>query len=226
MKLLRPDLFDLNPEMKIHSLRIGKGEHHLVIIDDLFQHPRDVSRFMDELPYTDDKEIRQATPAYRCVMNFPKRELIYRRVFELHYKAYPHINELKEERLSFDRYFDGAPIINVKSYPPHVDFDQRGSYAFVIYMNERNIHGGTQFLRHSTLGVETCDNRQDEVLQQETTILLPTPWDYLPSEWQQYHLAPMKFNRLISYRNNILHSVYTNGSFYRNTPRKTIVSNF
>ena len=226
MKLLRPDLFDLNTEMKIHSLRIGKGEHHLVIIDDLFQHPRDVSRFMDEIPYTDDKEIRQATPAYRCVMNFPKRELIYRRVFELHYKAYPHINELKEERLSFDRYFDGAPIINVKSYPPHVDFDQRGSYAYVIYMNERNTHGGTQFLRHSTLGVETCDNRQDEVLQQETTILLPTPWDYLPSEWQQYHLAPMKFNRLISYRNNILHSVYTDGSFYRNTPRKTIVSNF
>ena len=226
MKLLRPDLFDLNPKMKIHSLRIGKGEHHLVIIDDLFQHPRDISRFMDELPYTDDKEIRQATPAYRCVMNFPKRELIYRRVFELHYKAYPYINELKEERLSFDRYFDGAPIINVKSYPPHVDFDQRGSYAFVIYMNERNTHGGTQFLRHSTLGVETCDNRQDEVLQQETTILLPTPWDYLPSEWQQYHLVPMKFNRLISYRNNILHSIYTNGSFYRNTPRKTIVSNF
>ena len=226
MKLLRPDLFDLNPGMKINSLRIGKGEHHLVIIDDLFQHPRDVSRFMDELPYTDDKEIRQATPAYRCVMNFPKREVIYRRVFELHYKAYPHINELKEERLSFDRYFDGAPIIDIRSYPPHVDHDQRGSYAFVIYMNERNIHGGTQFLRHSTLGVETCDNRQDEVLQQETTILLPTPWDYVKSEWQQYHLAPMKFNRLISYRNNILHSIYTNGSFYRNTPRKTIISNF
>ena len=226
MKLLRPDLFDLNPEMTIHSLRIGKGEHHLVIIDDLFQHPRDVSRFMDEIPYTDDKEIRQAAPTYRCVMNFPQRCMIYRIAFELHYKAYPHISELKEERLSFDQYFDGAPIIDVKSYPPHVDFDQRGSYAFVIYMNERNTHGGTQFLRHSTLGVETCDNRQDEVLQQETTILLPTPWDYLKSEWQQYHLAPMKFNRLISYRNNILHSVYTNGSFYRNTPRKTIVSNF
>ena len=115
MKLLRPDLFDLNPEMKIHSLRIGKGEHHLVIIDDLFQHPRDVSRFMDEIPYTDDKEIRQAAPTYRCVMNFPQRCMIYRIAFELHYKAYPHISELKEERLSFDQYFDGAPIIDVKS---------------------------------------------------------------------------------------------------------------
>ena len=226
MKLLRPDLFDLNPRMRINSLRIGEGRHHLVIIDDLFQHPRDVSRFMDELPYTDDKEIRRATPAYRCVMNFPKRELIYRRVFELHYKAYPHINELKEERLSFDQYFDGAPIIDIKSYPPHVDFDQRGSYALVIYMNERNIHGGTQFLRHATSFVETADTRQDEVLQQNTNIRPATPWDYFDSEWQQYHLVPMKFNRLISYRNNILHSIYTNGSFYRNTPRKTIVSNF
>ena len=226
MKLLRPDLFDLNPRMRINSLRIGEGRHHLVIIDDLFQHPRDVSKFMDELPYTDDKEIRRATPAYRCVMNFPKRELIYRRVFELHYKAYPHINELKEERLSFDQYFDGAPIIDIKSYPPHVDFDQRGSYALVIYMNERNIHGGTQFLRHATSFVETADTRQDEVLQQNTNIRPATPWDYFDSEWQQYHLVPMKFNRLISYRNNILHSIYTNGSFYRNTPRKTIVSNF
>ena len=226
MKLLRPDLFDLNPKMRINSLRIGEGRHHLVIIDDLFQHPRDVSKFMDELPYTDDKEIRRATPAYRCVMNFPKRELIYRRVFELHYKAYPHINELKEERLSFDQYFDGAPIIDIKSYPPHVDFDQRGSYALVIYMNERNIHGGTQFLRHATSFVETADTRQDEVLQQNTNIRPATPWDYFDSEWQQYHLVPMKFNRLISYRNNILHSIYTNGSFYRNTPRKTIVSNF
>ena len=221
--------------MRIHSERIGKGEHHLVIIDDLFKHPRDISRFMDELPYTDDKELRRATPAYRCVMNFPKREVIYRRVFELHYKAYPHIKELKEERCSFDRYFDGAPIIDLKSYPPHIDDDnvdspnwtiKRGSYAFVIYMNERNLHGGTQFLRHSTLGVESADSRQDECLQQNTTIRLPIPWDYLESEWQQYHLAPMKFNRLISYRNNLLHSMYTNGSFYRNHPRKTIVSNF
>ena len=93
-------------------------------------------------------------------------------------------------------------------------------------MNERNIHGGTQFLRHATSFVETADTRQDEVLQQNTNIRPATPWDYFDSEWQQYHLVPMKFNRLISYRNNILHSIYTNGSFYRNTPRKTIVSNF
>ena len=73
MKLIKPGLFELNPRMRIHSERIGEGEHHLVIIDDLFLHPRDVSRFMDDLTYTDDKELRRAAPTYRCVMNFPTR---------------------------------------------------------------------------------------------------------------------------------------------------------
>ena len=224
MKLIRPGLFELNPRRKIHTERIGKGEHHLVIIDDLFQHPRDISSLMDELLYSDDEEIRQAAPGYRCVMNFPLRDQIYREVFELHYKVYK-IQQMEEQRPSFDQYFDGAPIIRATSCPPHIDVTADSSYAFVIYMNERNIHGGTQFLRHSTLGNETSDGT-DKVFDQPTTIRPATPWDYLPSEWQQYYLAPMRFNRLISYRNNILHSMYTDGSFYRNHPRKTIVSNF
>ena len=92
-------------------------------------------------------------------------------------------------------------------------------------MNEKNIHGGTQFIRHTINGKEISSGT-DEVFQQDTTIRLNTPWDYEPLEWQRYHLVPMKFNRLVSYRNNLIHSMYTDGNFYRNTPRKTIVSNF
>ena len=227
MKLLRSDLFDLNPQRKIHSKRIGEGRHHLVIINDLFRYPRDISQLMDELPYSDDPSVREASPTYRCVMNFPKRREIYQEVFEQHYKEYPHITLLSEERCSFDRYFDGAPVINPTSCPPHVDNHKNSApyYALVIYMNEQNLHGGTQFLRHTTLGMETSTGT-DEAFDQPTTIRRATPWDFLPSEWCQYYLTQMKFNRLISYRNNLLHSLYTDGSFYRNTPRKTIVSNF
>ena len=224
MKLLKPGLFELNPHRRIHSERIGEGQHHLVIIDDLFQHPREISRLMDELLYSDDEEIRQFSPGYRCVMNFPLRDQIYREVFQLHYKVYK-IQQLVEQRPSFDQYFDKSPIIRAESCPPHIDVTPNSSYAFVIYMNEKNQHGGTQFLRHTVNGKETSDGT-DEVFDQPTTIRLATPWDYEPLEWQRYHLAPMRFNRLISYRNNLLHSMYTNGSFYRNHPRKTIVSNF
>ena len=229
MKVLREDLFDLNPRRRIHSKRIGESRHHLLIIDDLFLYPRDISKLMDELHYTDDEEIRRATPAYRCVMNFPRRDEIYRVCFEQHFKVYPEFQVMTEQRCAFDQYYDRAKIISNSSYPPHVDIvDNRVSkYAFVIYMNERNIHGGTQFLRHTVNGKDSVDPPNDtDVLEQSTTIRLDTPWDYEPLEWQRYYLAPMRFNRLVSYRNNILHSIYTDGSFYRNTPRKTIVSNF
>ena len=227
MKLIKSDLFDLNPHREVKTIRIGKGRHQLVIIDDLFKHPRDISALMDELPYTDHPAIRKKAPTYRCFMNFPNQHDIYRELFELQYRAYPEINQLSEERCSFDRYFDGSPVIEPSSCPPHVDNDKNCApfYALVIYMNERNLHGGTQFLRHTTLGMETSTGK-DEAFNRPTTIRPGTPWDFLPSEWYLYHLAPMRFNRLISYRNNLLHSLYSNGSFYRNTPRKTIVSNF
>tara|TARA_Y100001938_G_scaffold146098_1_gene224259 strand:- start:703 stop:1395 length:693 start_codon:yes stop_codon:yes gene_type:complete len=230
MKLLRPDLFDLNPRRKIHSKRIGEGGHHLVIIDDLFQHPRDISNLFNELPYSDDANIREGAPTYRCSMLFPTRRLIYQELMTLHHKVYGGIKSMEENGTAFDQYWDQSSIIDIKSCPPHVDLTPRSSYAFVIYMNERNIHGGTQFIRHTINGRESVRSKEqqdiNEVFNQDTTIRFSTPWDYEPLEWQRYHLAPMKFNRLISYRNNILHSMYTNGSFYRNTPRKTIVSNF
>ena len=227
MKLLRADLFDLNPHREIQSVRIGEGRHHLLIIDNLFRYPRDISKLMDDLHYTDSEEVREAAPTFRCSMLFPNRDEIYRVCFEQHFKVYQ-IKLLWEQRPSFDRYFDGAPIINPKSCAPHVDvpsLTSKSSYAFVIYMNEQNIHGGTQFLRHTVNGMETSLG-SDEAFAQPTTVKMDTPWDYEPLEWQQYFLAPMKFNRLVSYRNNLLHSMYTNGSFYRDTPRKTIVSNF
>ena len=226
MKLLRPDIFDLNPRRRISTEKIGEDRHHLVIIDDLFQYPRDVSSLFNELVYTDDEQIRRAAPTYRCSMLFPNRDQIYREVFEQHYQVYG-INLISEWATpsGFDQYFDQSPIIKPVSYAPHVDLQERTNYAFVIYMNEQNIHGGTQFLRHTLSDKETSDG-SDEVIKQPTTIRFDSPWDYLESEWQRYHLVPMRFNRLVSYRNNLLHGIYTDGSFYRNTPRKTIVGNF
>ena len=221
MKLLRPDLFDLNPHRRIHSERIGEGRHHLIVIDDLFLYPRDISALMNELPYSDHLDIREAAPTFRCSMRFPNIRSIYRELITEH----SDINAMEQSVPGFDLYWDQSHIIDLKSCPPHVDVTMGSSYALVIYMNEKNLHGGTQFIRHTINGKETSSGT-DEVFQQDTTIRRATPWDYEPLEWQRYHLVPMKFNRLVSYRNNLIHSMYTNGSFYRNTPRKTIVSNF
>ena len=98
-------------------------------------------------------------------------------------------------------------------------------YALVIYMNEKNIHGGTQFVRRvdTPTPMETLESVDDEPLIKKPTKINPIkPWWWHESEWQQYCLIPMKFNRLISYRSNLCHAPYTNGRFYHKNPRKII----
>ena len=92
-------------------------------------------------------------------------------------------------------------------------------------MNEKNIHGGTQFVRRvdTPTPMETLESVDDEPLIKKSTKINPSkPLWWHESEWQQYCLIPMKFNRLISYRSNLCHAPYTNGRFYHKNPRKII----
>ena len=90
-------------------------------------------------------------------------------------------NASEEENVpAFDQYWDQSPIIKLEELcPTRRCHGERTNYAFVIYMNEQNIHGGTQFIRHTINGKE-ISNGKDETLQQDTTIRLNTPWDYEP----------------------------------------------
>ena len=230
MKLINSKTFELNPKRKITHQRIGVGQHHVLIIDDVFLYPDIVSHLMDELIYSDDLEIRKSGAGYRCDMAIP-REKLYKEVFLEHYKFYPNIRTIDEQGCIFDKYFDGASIIQETSYPPHVDThpNYQCNYAFVIYMNKKNLHGGTQFLRGAKPPyIESVNNDQDmqDVININHIIDYDKPWDYRSDQWTRYHMVEMKFNRLISYRSNILHAIYTDGKFYREKPRKTIVSNF
>ena len=114
------------------------------------------------------------------------RRLIYRELITAHHKAYSDIKSMEENGTAFDLYRDGSKIINLKT--PTCRFHTKGKLCFVIYMNENHIHGGTQFLRHTTNGRESVRSwgQQDmnEVFSQDTTIRFNTPWDYEPLEWQ------------------------------------------
>ena len=88
MKLINSKTFELNPQRKITHQRIGVGQHHILIMDDVFLYPDIVSHLMDELIYSDDLEIRKSGAGYRCDMAIP-REKLYKEVFLEHYKFYP-----------------------------------------------------------------------------------------------------------------------------------------
>ena len=232
MKYLRPEIFDLNPHAKVEIKSIGKGGHQLVIIENLFLYPNDVATLFDEMIFTSDIGIRANSPCFRAVLpqiNYFKP--IHRKVFELHFSKYQ-IRDMSIDVVNIDQYWDGSNIIEDTSYHPHTDDFNEASYASVIYMNKKNIHGGTQFakINHNGKWMENITEDNEELQLRNRLCFNPPdeakPWDYDGIKYKRYYLEPMKFNKLVSYRTNVIHGIYTDGSFYKNTPRKTITSTF
>ena len=237
MRVLREDLFDLNDQAEITIKEIGEENSQLVVIEDLFAHPYDVLNLFNDMIFSEDELLRSSSPCYRSLL--PQKSYLkplFRKLFELMYPRYG-ISDMKMNLMNLDQYWDHSPIVKLESYPPHVDFlehraEDYRSYALVIYMNKDNIHGGTQFVKKRYNGgwIETITQQRDEAeLELSDEVLIPDrskPWDYDEVNLKRYHLEPMKFNKLICYRSNVLHSIYTDGSFYRNNSRKTITSTF
>ena len=229
MKILNPNLFDLNPNRTVSRERIGVEENEIIIIDDLFLYPMEIKQIIDDLFYTSDKIVRGQSPCWRSLIPMNGQQ-ISRELVELNWERYEIRKKSVKPFWSVDQYIDHSDIIEEKNYHPHIDtYDLLSTphLAVVIYMNKRYLHGGTQFLRDEEIG-ESVDNESDmnKLHGKRIEINKSNPWDYHPKDWEQYHLVPMKFNRLISYRTNMIHSIYTDGGYYRENPRKTIVSTF
>ena len=229
MKVLNPRLFDLNPSRRIDKQIIGKKRNEIIIIDDLFLYPMEINKLIDQMVFTTNKNVRGESPCFRGFIPMDG-EKISRELVELNWDRY----EIREKSVkpfwSVDQYIDHSDIIEETNYHPHIDTYDLLSPPFlavVIYMNKRNLHGGTQFLRDEEIGESVGDESDmNKLHEKRIEINKSNPWDYHPRDWEKYHLVPMKFNRLISYRTNMIHSIYTDGEYYRENPRKTIVSTF
>lgn len=229
MKILNPKLFDLNPNRTVSKERIGIEENEIIIIDDLFLYPMEIKQIIDDLFYTSDKIVRGQSPCWRSLIPMNGQQ-ISRELVELNWKRYGIRRKSVKPFWLADQYLDKSNIVREKNYHPHIDtYDLFSTpyLAVVIYMNKRRLHGGTQFLRDNEIG-ESIHNKLDmgKLYEKQIEINRAKPWDYNPNEWQRYHLVPMKFNRLISYRTNMMHSIYTDGEYYRESSRKTITTTF
>ena len=229
MKILNPKLFDLNPNRTVSRERIGIEENEIIIIDDLFLYPMEIKQIIDDLFYTSDKIVRGQSPCWRSLIPMNGQQ-ISRELVELNWKRYGIRRKSVKPFWLADQYLDKSNIVREKNYHPHIDtYDLFSTpyLAVVIYMNKRRLHGGTQFLRDNEIG-ESIHNKLDmgKLYEKQIEINRAKPWDYNPNEWRRYHLVPMKFNRLISYRTNMMHSIYTDGEYYRESSRKTITTTF
>ena len=230
MRVLNEKIFDLNPKKEARIYEMGEGRHKALIIDDYFQNPRDVAQLFDELIYTKSDDIRDGSPAFRSYGSSIPHKKLAKELFTIHFEHYKR-KEIHHQPWGFDQFLDRYDEYTQDDWDrvvPHVDNWNNlrpPHYALVIYMNEKNIHGGTQFVRRvdTPTPMETLESVDDEPLIKKSTKINPSkPLWWHESEWQQYCLIPMKFNRLISYRSNLCHAPYTNGRFYHKNPRKII----
>ena len=221
MRVLDSKLFELNPKRRIREKIIGQGGHRIIIIDDYWSKPKEVSELFNELIYSADDDVRCGSPAYRSFVNLPYKRL-GRELFELHFPYYKK-EQMGNHPWGFDQYWDKD--IELNRAIPHVDNHKEVApyYALVIYMNEQNLHGGTQFLRRLDQQIEQYNRPMQSY--EFSKVRPDNPWQYYEDEFHRYHLEPMRFNKLISYRSDLIHAPYTNGRFYHENPRK-IISGF
>ena len=223
MRIIKNELFELNPRRRIREKIIGQGRHRILIIDDYWKRAKEIAQLFNELWYSADDDVRCGSPAYRSFINLPYKRL-GKELFQLHFPYYEK-KSMSNHPWGFDQYFDRLEEFDFNRAVPHVDNhkDSVPYYALVIYMNEQNLHGGTQFLRRLDQNIERYDKPMQSYALSK--VRPDNPWQYYEDEFHRYHLEPMRFNKLISYRSDLIHAPYTNGRFYRDNPRK-IISGF
>ena len=103
MRVLREDLFDLNDQAEITIKEIGEENSQLVVIDQLFAHPHDISGLFNDMLFSQDEVLRSSSPCYRSLL--PQRgalKPLFRKLFELMYPRYG-ITDMKMNLMNFDQ---------------------------------------------------------------------------------------------------------------------------
>ncbi len=216
------ETFALNDEMVARVELISWEEHPIVYIDNFYKNPNLVRNLALRCPGTKNKRICGGLPGERVDMNMDLDALgeVWKQVAENVYAL------TKPEATVFDQAVKRVPFSvnvtqsNFRQRLPHIDFpglgDTRG-WAGVIYLNKgKECKGGTGFY--------TYKGNQVNPFQDGVWGLRESDWgnqdeqdNYITDSqgpWELVHLAEMKYNRMIMYPDNILHTAYDKPGFF------------
>lgn len=195
----------LNDQRDIHRTTIGQNKHPLIIVDDFLENPEDLIASAGRLDdfSSDDGNfypgVRRPTPdAYiSCLTSFLEQFLgascdILTSMFSV-------VNQ------------DPNTLKPVQSIP-HFDTSNKNQLGVVHYLCGPE-QGGTSFYRHKATGYERItDERKSRYLRtlerQATSSGLPKP-GYIDGDtdlFERFAQVEAKFNRLIIYPSNLLHT--------------------
>jgi hypothetical protein len=197
-------VFAINENLNATVFTVGPNKSKIVIIDDFYKNPHLVRDLALTIPPTHNPRILGGVPggridAFYNLEHFaPVFDNVIRNVF------LP--KEQRELESNLGEIFKSATfcvnVIQSKDLPPkvpHVDNREDFRFASTIYLNTPDeCHGGTSFY---TFNGSQAGPLVTEGIQQEYVTDSIGPWEML-------FLAEMRFNRMVLYEQNILHTAY------------------
>ena len=223
-------IFEINPDAEVSVEYIGNGQSLLITIDHVLKDPWAARQFLQQIPQQD--AIRESGrrppgffPGFQTYINYdflPLNQYI-------NYQLNHHFgSKLNRPNWSYQTCDSVRPVYTQSRYP-HSD---QGQIAANIFLNEHNelVHGlsGTGFYRYRETGEESpfhsnCQYRKQRygyaAPNMELTPLVPVKDD---ENWQQYHVAEQRWNRMNIYEGALFHCVYFESQMFSHDPRITL----
>ena len=206
---------EIHPEFQIQKLRFGREQAPLVVIDNFIANAEALITSASQKTYTPSTK---HYPGIRAKAPLQYKQLLLKLIKNDLFDFF----ELKTTMMDINTceysiVTKSAEELEIMQRIPHIDWVTKG-LASVHYLFKSEL-GGTAFYRHRQTGYEFVDEmRRREYfacLQQEIGGSDAPQWGYIDGDtalFEQIAQQQSKYNRILIYRGNSLHS----GSIARN----------
>lgn len=239
---LSSEVFQLNPHPEVRNLRVGRGHHRVVVVDDFYLHPERIVPFIDRMSFVDDRRRGLALPVSRAVVRLELGKVL---AAVRAYARESRLRNVAEEWFVVQGMWGNTPL-KPHQRLPHTD----PAIAAYVYLNQpKDCSGGTALYRHRPTGLELIPFTADKHMVQ-----LALDFGYPPLQegrrtrnyvemvqrvvfhprqanpdgsmlndgnryWELMLLLEMRFNRLIIHDGRIPHTAYIPPGSFEEVPR-------
>ena len=210
------EVFEVNPNLEACVHVIGPEEVRVVVVDNFYKNPDMVRDLTLSIPPTENAKIMAGTPGTRVFGHYDFESLypIFRHLFRTVY------GDLTKN-VSDDQIYESVRTtpfcvninqsVNLPPVTPHIDDRDSMLFAAGIYLNTpEECQGGTSF--YMLNGKQSITN--EDIGQWLKSKGKEKFWDHYITDtdnvpdWELLSVAEMKYNRLVMYPGNIVHTAY------------------
>jgi hypothetical protein len=208
------EVFEINDNLELTVVTVGPSKSKIVIVDNFYKNPMAVRDLALAIPPTYNRRIVSGLPGGRIDAFYQLDHFadVYNKMIRDVYL--PVQEQLSTSNHQITAIFKNATFCcNVISSEelvptnPHVDRRDKYSFASGIFLNTPDeCAGGTSFYTYK--GKQEGPNPKSVPT---TTYITDSDGD-----WELIYLAEMKFNRMVLYEQNILHTAYIKPDMFTN----------